>query len=390
MSETTGLPAPPQRRPSVTIDYEAACLERFTTGIPNEEQHFPETTGTRSLDNIYTSRINRAFERAYAHDAIAITHIDADGLACAALYESHYDNPLILFATHSESKQAIHPLRAVRRGLDRAPSDADLPPVYISDLGPDADVCSEWVAEIEQIDAPVFFRDHHNTDPGPLADVVEDYVHVTEEKCAAELVREHDVTAPPTHLDDVVAATAVRDLWQEDHPKFDEYELLTVAANNLGPGDYVRRIREHGLRLITRQGIRRELEERNYIRHRKADWVVDNMSSVLTVDGYRVATAYGDGDGSVTGNQLLQQYDADLGILIRPYGIIHFRATDEFPVCAALAEQFGGGGHVIASGAKIDFTDLSIEPSDHVETRGHFVKNRILEELRTLIDTGDY
>lgn len=390
MVERGGTPAPPQRRPPVSIDLETACIERFDNGIPNEEEHFPATTTTRGLDDIYSSRIHCAHEQAHAYDAIAITHTDADGLACAALYQYQFENPLILFATHSESKRAIKPLRGVRRGFENAPAGADFPPVYISDLGPDSEACDEWIDEIEQIPSPVFFRDHHNTDPGPLADHVTDYVHITEDKCAADLVRANDIDDPPEHLDELVAATAIRDLWQEDHPQFYEYELLTVAADTLGPADYVQRVRDHGLRVITPQGIRRELEYRNYVRHRKADWVVDNMSITTNVGGHRVAVAYGDGDGSVTGNQLRDHHNADLGILIRPYGIVHFRSSDEFPVCAAIAERFGGGGHVVASAAKVDFNDLAISAEDHVDTRGELVRQRVIEQLRNLVREGDY
>lgn len=390
MQPASGTPAPPQRRPAVSINLRDACLKRRTNGIPNEEDHFPVTASTRDLDDIYSARINRAYERAHHHDAIAITHTDADGLACAALYHHQFENPLILFATHSESKQAIKPLRAVRCGFENAPADADLPPVYISDLGPDADECAEWIAEIDRIPSPVFFRDHHNTDPGPLAEYVADYVHVTEDRCAADLVLDHDIEDPPEYLEELVAATAVRDLWQEDHPQFYEYELLTVAADNLGPADYVRRVRDHGLRVITPRGLRRELEHRNYVRHRKADWVVDNMSTAVNVAGHRVAIAYGDGDGSVTGNQLREHHNAELGVLVRPYGIVHFRATEELPVCAAVAERFGGGGHVVASAAKVDFDALGISPEEHVETRGELVRNRVLEELRDVLRRGTY
>lgn len=355
-----------------------------------------------------------AVEAAEKSDAVVLTDPDADGLgAVLAIRQKHPDAGFIECGPHSNRLDLEDGLEIAAEHIEEGAS------VYVADICPDElDDVRGNLDDVQGRAGEIRWWDHHEWD-----DSVREYVlarvdelvinegdHTDDstgtEKCAAEISRDRiatdDVDFPAT-IDEAIEVTGVYDCWRKetDDEGNDLQEFVDERARALHeyaevaePEEYFATLTEFGADVMDDEDAREAVESHREKNEKFKELVVDR-ARFHEIPPWTVAVTYGRGPTNDIADDLKEQ-GVDLVVLVKPSGGVSFRgATEGFEQCAALADEFDGGGHDRAAGCYLapkddgDYdrwdTDM-LDFSDHWLTNGERTRKRVLDAVEDLAE----
>lgn len=278
---------------------------------------------------------------------VIITHDDLDGVGAAALYIRA--RGLSIAETIIGFTKPHILVDSLRKALKEKPSR-----IMIADIGLNPGLVNEVVEVLSKSNVEVEWYDHHVWDSGwvkALTSIgVKLYIDTT--TCATGVVAKY------LNLDDEFSLKLVKticaiDLWRWDYPLApflyrigmwvdEKKELLTRLTVFFASG----RLWDDSFNRIVEDFVNKEL--RNYSR-------VDRIVELLELDNCRIVLAVKYWDGpphrSLLAQYLLSRYEADIAVILRPWGGISLRSRRVD--VRRIALELGGGGHPKASGAPL-------------------------------------
>ncbi|WP_330630539.1 DHH family phosphoesterase [Halocatena halophila] len=330
-----------------------------------------------------------------AASAVVIADSDADGLGCAALIRTQYDDPipdeispemdteelpdhevaLIPGAPHSltESQEQI---------IEHAPADVA---VYICDLAPDRDSDIEPLEELVEHASQVSWFDHHQWDPSYVTQVEAAGVNLvlgeSDEECSTDVTLRSLETSFEPSFAELAALTRDHDLWLKEDSRSDD---LADFANWTPPELYVATVRRHGVSFP--DAVAEYITERRIEKERLIDKAIERAELHELSVGTGTVTV-GVTYGRCSQNEVaegLREQGADAAVVVKPSGPVSLRGTDNFERCHEVAATLGGGGHPKAAGCKPDIYDDMLDYAHHWTTRGAIAKRLALSAFREL------
>ncbi len=278
---------------------------------------------------------------------VIVVHDDLDGVGAAALYIrgrslSIRDVVVGFTKPHMLSK-------TLRKALGEKPSR-----IIVADIGLNPGLVDEVVSMLKEAHIQVEWFDHHvwNSEWIRKLEDIGVRIHIDTSTCATGVVAKY------LGLDDEFSTRLVKticaiDLWKWDYPLApfmyrvgmwvdEKSDRLTKLTLFFASG----RLWDESFNKIVEEFVNVEL--RNYS---KADRIVE----VIDVGGCRIVLAVKYWNGpphrSLLAQYLLSRYNADIAVILRPWGGISLRSrrVDVRKIALAL----GGGGHPRASGAPL-------------------------------------
>lgn len=278
---------------------------------------------------------------------VVITHSDLDGIGATALYlRGKGLRPSEVLIGFSKPHQIAEKLR---RALKEKPEA-----VAVIDLGLNKNVVDEVVDIIGSSNTVVEWYDHHVWDKDWLRKLesINVKLYLDTSTCATGVVAKYLGLNDEFSLKLVGVVCAV-DLWRWDNPLapfmyriggwVDEKQELLLrliaffASGRLWDSSFNRIVEEH---------VNNEL--RNYKKVSRIVEVLDlpNCRIVLMAKSWR-----GPPHRSLLAQYLIARYDADIAVILRPWGGISLRSRTVD--VRKIAVELGGGGHPKASGAPL-------------------------------------
>jgi oligoribonuclease NrnB/cAMP/cGMP phosphodiesterase (DHH superfamily) len=344
-----------ERFPRDTTD-EKATVPPTEFFLPPETRR--EQAETRFRDLI--SGISRG------EDALVITHNDADGLTSGAYmkdwYESVTTGDAVVYPT------AYNGPCNLPTALEILNDTGEVIPkwVFVTDLG--ASLFEEALPQVNALypDTDVAWIDHHQWTDEQLAELhTSAHGVIDDSKCATQLFVElrkglHERLLPlktshiPDQQQELAAVVNDLDLWIKDDPRSDRIGIFAEYADN---DEYMEAVLD-GISLL--ETYDEELQAYEAENAALLDRAV-NTASTTMINGIETAFAYGYGPSASVGNDLVEQYGADLAVVMRPNGRLSFYAhsdENDFTDCHLVAGELGGGGHPTAAGASLDLEEF--------------------------------
>jgi len=283
---------------------------------------------------------------------VIITHDDLDGVGAVALYlKGKGLRPSEVLIGFSKPHQIVEKLR---KALKEEPEV-----IAVMDLGLNKDIVDEVVSIIGSSNAVVEWFDHHVWDEDWVRKLesVNVKLYIDKSTCATGVVAKYLGLNDEFSLKLVGVICAI-DLWRWDNPLAPfmyrigmwvdgkQESLLKLiaffASGKLWDKDFDRIVEEY---------VNKEL--RNYKK-------IDRIVEVIDVDNCRVVLAVKYWDGpphrSLLAQYLIARYNADIAIILRPWGGVSLRSRTID--VRSIALELGGGGHLRASGAPLSVSWL--------------------------------
>ncbi|HEX2022257.1 MAG TPA: hypothetical protein VHH36_06055 [Candidatus Thermoplasmatota archaeon] len=301
-------------------------------------------------------RFEREFYRAaYAASTVVhLTHAECmDGATCDALVRRAYGDGAVetVFLEPHETVDALEMLL-------RVPSRAR--GLAISDLSMqrgESERALQALLALADDGWRIAWRDHHHkqwegVDLAAFDEPCELTVDATGTECGASLVQKALLPDDPW-AKDLASVARDHDLWLRQDPRS---MTLFHAIVEAGSRRWIRH-------LLARRVVVDAQVEAWAARDRKRNaklvaWALAR-SRVVKGQEARVGLAY----GRVPTNEVLhalEEKGCHLSILVKPTGAFSLRSRKDVPVCHAIAQQFGGGGHPNASGGRLGLGSLSL------------------------------
>lgn len=279
---------------------------------------------------------------------VIITHDDLDGVGAAALYlRGKGLKPYEVLIGFSKPHQIVEKLK---KALKEEPEV-----IAVMDLGLNKDIVDEVVNIISSSNVVIEWFDHHVWDKNWIKKLksVNVRLYVDNSTCATGVVAKYLGLNDEFSLKLVGVICAI-DLWRWDNPLapfmyrigmwVDEKQesLLKLvaffASGKLWDKDFDEIVEEY---------VNKELK--NYKK-------IDRIVEVMDIDDCRVVLAVKYWDGpphrSLLAQYLIARYNADVAIILRPWGGISLRSRTVD--VRSIALELGGGGHPRASGAPLN------------------------------------
>ena len=283
------------------------------------------------------------------YDAIIISDSgDLDGVASTALYKYQFENPAVFYADHRKE----NPISIINRIKEIDTTT----PLFITDHQPLPS--DEWNFALSDFES-VHIRDHHPFVNG--LDTSIDYSHTTN-KSATEIVLTEDISNPPGHITQLAEATSIRDLWKTEHPSFEKYSLLDIAADVCVREILSTKLSQLGTGLLTDEQFFNAFTKINYERWLRVDWLLgqEEYQDHRTINEIDLTVIYGHApDTSLLCHQTMEHFNSDIVLNVMPFRsddnkyTISLRSTEEYPIAGKIAQVFNGGGHNTASGGRV-------------------------------------
>lgn len=309
------------------------------------------------------------YRKAYGASTIVhFTHKDCmDGATCDALVRVAYGDGAVetIFLEPHETVDCLEL-------LTRVPSRAR--GLVLSDLSlqrGEGERAAQTLKDLAEDGWRIAWRDHHHKQwEGVDLDAFRASCDLTVDfegkESGASLVQK---ALLPTDkwAEELARVARDHDLWLRQDPRS---MVLFHAIVEAGTHEWIRHL------LKTRSIVDSQME-RWAARDRKknADLVKWALARSRVVRGKRgtVGLAY----GRVPTNETLhalEERGCDLSILVKPSGSFSLRSRKDVPVCHAVAQQFGGGGHPNAAGGQLGLGALGLfalwtSRLDHPATR---------------------
>lgn len=387
-------------------------------------------------------------------DIISISDTDTDGLACFSILMNAFpDKKVARLPTVASADAMINPVDVMDIVLSSGPSGAPIymsdlrpdeeyadkllnrleqhmGPVMIFDH-------HEWDEDIREKfeDVSSLFIESGESEDGEgvcaaniLFDHVEDKIKESEE-------------ADFDQIKELVEITRDHDVWIKEDERSDDLSTLQAELDEY---EYTNRISEMGAGVLEDDKTRRDIAQARYetnlmieVAAKRAEWVrvikteggdiriLENGDTLKPFERAEeeivVALAYGDVYQSGLGNVLIdgwhdwfgedkEEYehkehapevdyrqnnfrpgDADIMALVKPWGTVSLRSSDDYPVCHNIAEDIGGGGHKRAAGCNPGLVGKNSQITNGMnwETEGKLVKAENVDSIRGLFENGE-
>jgi uncharacterized protein len=294
-------------------------------------------------------RFERTFYRkAYAASTVVhFTHKECmDGATCDVLARAAYGDGAVetVFLEPHETVDALEL-------LTRVPSRAR--GLVISDLSlqrGEGQRAAETLRTLAEDGWRIAWRDHHHKQwEGVNLDAFRASCDLTVDfagqESGASLVQKA-LLPDDKWAAELAQVARDHDLWLRQDPRSMTLFLSVVEA---GSQRWIRHLLR--TRAIVDPTIERWAAKERARNARLVRWAL-KRSRVLRGRQAKVGLAY----GRVPTNEVLhalEEQGADLSILVKPTGAFSLRSRKDVPVCHAVAQQFGGGGHPNASGGRL-------------------------------------
>lgn len=363
--------------------------------------------------------------------AVVIADSDADGLGCAALIRSRYDDaltsgvdPTMAVSELPEHEVAIipaapHSLTDAQQQVIKYASAGVT--VYICDLCPDRESDVEPLSALVEHADSVHWFDHHQWtseyERRVRAAGVDLVVGDSETECSTDVALDSLDYDFASRFKALAAVTRDHDLWLREDPRSDD---LADFAQWIAPEIYVGTVRRHGVdfpdtvdEYITRRRVEKErlIEkaiERAELRELTAppagngttqehadtdeEETPDETENASDASGEDATLTVGVTYGRCSQNEVaeaLREQGADAAVVVKPSGPVSIRGTETFARCHEVAKAVGGGGHPKAAGCKPDIYDDMLDYAHHWTTQGAIAKRLILDAFRSLPEQED-
>lgn len=295
------------------------------------------------------------YRRAYgATTVVHLTHAECmDGAACDVLVRKAYGDGAVE-TVFLEPHETVDTLELLIRVPSRARG------LVISDLSlqrGEGERAAAALTALADDGWRIAWRDHHHkqwegVDLEALRDACDLTLDTKQEECGATLVQK-DLLLRDAWARELAQTVRDHDLWLRKDPRS---MTLFHAIVEGGTAAWVRH-------LLARQVVVDATLERWAARDRarNARLVRWALADARVVRGARslIGLAY----GRVPTNEVLhalEEKGAHLSILVKPSGGFSLRSRKDVPVCHAIAQQFGGGGHPNAAGGQLGLGSLGL------------------------------
>lgn len=305
---------------------------------------------------------------------IVITHTDIDGVAGAALYiyKAGLSPSRVLFA---EPYNLVDVLKSARVVEGK---------VVVIDLGVNPPTLNKLVDELRKITmrgAAVEWYDHHVWSDEWIA-LIKDLgvkLYLDTSTCGTGVVAKYSprlVEVNEAFLVELTNGVCGADLWKFDH-------WLSPWLHRLVPRREESSWRIHVLNNLSK-GVLWNNDFTNYVSNR-VDWELKAYSeftnNVKVVEACNLRIAYirePRVNSSLAASVILGRSMADIAVVVSSDGKLSFRS--ESSDVRSLAVKLGGGGHVHASGAKIQIPIT-------VRLKSFFNKEALMDYVHRVIST---
>lgn len=289
-----------------------------------------------------------------ASTLLHFTHKDCmDGATCDVLVQKAY-SPSAVETVFLEPHETADALELLQRVPSRARGLA------ISDLSlqrGEGDRVAVALQNLADDGWRIAWRDHHHkqwegVDLSAISRACELTLDTTGTESGASLVQKAILPKDPW-AKELAHVARDHDLWLRKDPRSMTLFHAIIAA---GTQRWIKHI-------LTRRVITDATIERWAAKDRKANaeqvaWAL-KRAKIVKGKVAKIGLAY----GRVPTNETLhalEERGCDLSILVKPSGSFSLRSRKGVPVCHAIAQDFGGGGHPNASGAKLGLGPISL------------------------------
>lgn len=317
-----------------------------------------------------------------------ISHTDLDGYGCQLLTNEFFQNPSFYNANYGlEVKLSI---KKVLEDILNHKDDDIL--IIISDLNLTVQESQDLDKSINLLIADGFkiklqLLDHHIT--GKKSSDSYEWYFLDDKRCATKIVYDYLIAqyqAPITHLKTLVDAINAVDIWLEHEKENFEFGKVLMSmiskvreVNNILFADLNREFKFYLLKksiefLEIKDGhIKLDNEvhfmKKEFLKLNESDDTLDNLSAnylvktledikedlTITYKGQKGLLTYCLGSISIPANTFLRaNSDYDFFIDINKKGFISLRADGKLDVSLLASKLGNGGGHVNASGGRIE------------------------------------
>lgn len=293
------------------------------------------------------------FERAFyqrAYGASTIVHFThgqcMDGATCDVLVRRAYGNGAVE-TVFLEPHETVGALELLLRVPSRARG------LVISDLSlqrGEAERAASTLQMLADDGWRISWRDHHHkqwegVDLAAFGEACELTVDFSSTECGATLVQKA-LLPNDAYAQELALVARDHDLWLRKDPRS---IILFHSIVEAGNDRWIRHMLTHDT-VVDAQIERWAARDRK----KNADLVAWALARASVEHGERarIGLAY----GRVPTNETLhalEERGCHMSILVKPTGTFSLRSAKNVPVCHAVAQQFGGGGHPNASGGRL-------------------------------------
>lgn len=321
---------------------------------------------------------------------LVITHTDADGYVSGALFKDFFEDATIVTADYDDLEETF---TTVLQNLDTIDT------IYVSDLNLDEplDVIGAIVPDVDTF----VWLDHHEWEE--IADEVREMgvdVILNQERCGAGIVCDY-LTArgyePSESAKDIVEITEDHDLWKHELETISlgDYDVcISKVLSNFAflsdQDDFINNILDYGYNfpeyeeeMFWADDPVGKLEESEREHREKIQYIIENETDIMEINGYTVGFAYGRASPGGILEHLNETEEIDILVHSKPsYPVkVSVRSTDSFNGCHKIAEEFTGGGHEQAAGFNVNSIQTGFEFTEYIHTHGRVIRDQLEEAV---------
>jgi oligoribonuclease NrnB/cAMP/cGMP phosphodiesterase (DHH superfamily) len=326
---------------------------------------------------------------------ILVTHNDADGLVCGALFLDYFDNIEVINIDYENIENTLEFI---------AEEGDDIDEIYVSDLN--LDEVYNIIDDVENNADKFVWIDHHEWEE--TAQEIEDMgveVFINQDRCAAGLVYDYLVDEgynPDSKTMEIVKLTEDHDLWNHEMEdiRLGSYDIcisqvFSQLAFYSDTDKFMKEILDYGkefmdyeetlLRGDKTEGFLAQIEAEHQM---KVQYIVDNETEIKDIGEFKVAFAHGRASPGEILEKLVDEHSIDILVHTKPQYPVKssIRSTEEFERCHKVAERMGGGGHSQAAGCKPEIVQEPMEFIDYILSHGEQLKQEAEKALRSEIE----
>lgn len=323
---------------------------------------------------------------------LLLTHNDADGLVCGALFLDYFDEIDVVNLDYENIESIFEYIKE---------NGEDIQEIYVSDLN--LDDVYDVIGDVEDMVESFVWIDHHEWEDTAqeVANMGVD-IHINQDRCASGLVLDYlldrGYEADEETLE-TVQLTEDHDLWNHNMRNIilGSHEVciskvFSQLAFYSDTEQFMNEILRYGEDFMDYEqellrgenmgeGFLAQVESKHQM---KVEYIVKNETTVKEIRDYRVAFAHGRASPGEILEVLVQREDIDILVHTKPqYPVkVSIRSTDDFDRCHKIAEKMGGGGHAQAAGCKPEFAEEPMEFIEYVLNHGENLQNRVEQVVR--------
>ena len=275
---------------------------------------------------------------------VLLTHKNCpDGSTSALLMKKISPGIKVIFCTHQNINYMF---KKILQQIEKSGE------IWLSDICPQEDVIKQSLSALKQKDIMLNIYDHHKSQEWLLKLGIEDgkYLSISYDvtKSASKILYDHHAKDfdKLTEYNELVTIINDRDLWLNQHPLASK---LAQLHRIYGDDSFVNRFgKDASCEFTEREEILLTYQKQKDKRSLEA--LLKRMAFKEDPDGFKYGVIYGEGSSSDVLNEALRRFNLEYALLINLNTLkVSVRGRGKFD-CAKYASQYGGGGHVCASG----------------------------------------